>query len=52
MSKDVTISANASIDTKIVTKKARAAVTLATDNNLTPELLFCRTIPYTKSITI
>lgn len=52
MSKDVTISANASIDTKIVTKKARAAVTLATDNNLAPKLLFYLQMPYTKSITI
>lgn len=52
MSKDVTISANASIDTKVVTKKARAAVTLATDNNPTLELLFCQIMQYTKSITI
>lgn len=52
MSKDVTISANASIDTKIVTKKARAAITLATDNNFTSKLLFCCSMPYTKSITI
>lgn len=52
MSKDVTIDTNAAIDTKIVTKKARAAVTLATDNNLAPKLLFYCTIPYTKSITI
>mgnify|MGYP001239529284 CR=1 FL=1 len=52
MSKDITIGINASIDTKIVTKKARAAVTLATDKNLTPKLLFCCSMPYIKSITI
>lgn len=51
MSKDVKISANATIDTKIVTKKARAAVMLATDNKISPELLFCQKMPYTKSIT-
>lgn len=32
MSKDVKISMNATVDAKIVMKKARAAVTLATDN--------------------
>jgi hypothetical protein len=52
MSKDVTIDTNTAIDTKIVTKKARVTVTLATDNNLTPKLLFYCTMPYTKSVTI
>ena len=51
MSKDITISANATVDTKIVTKKARAAVTLATDNNHRL-VSFCLRMPYTKSITI
>ena len=51
MSKDVKISANTTIDTKIVTKKARAAVTLATGNKhyLVP---FCLYVQYTKSITL
>lgn len=52
MSKDVTISTNATIDTKIVTKKARATVTFATNNNLTLKLLFCQSMLYTKSITV
>ena len=51
MSKDVKISASATIDTKNVTKKARAAVTLATGNKhyLVP---FCLYLQYTKSTTI
>jgi hypothetical protein len=51
MSKDVTIGANAAIDTKIVTKKARVAV-MPANNNLIPKLLFYYTKPYTRSITI
>lgn len=50
MSKDIIISANATIDTKIVTTKARAAVTLAT-NNKRCLLPFCLRMRYSKAIT-
>lgn len=52
MKKDLTIKTNVSISAQLVTKIARATVTFATDNKLTPKLLFCRKMLYTKSITI
>ena len=52
MSKDVKISANAAIDTRIVTKKARAAVTLAIDNEYLAYVSFCLRMQYAKSVTV
>lgn len=52
MTKDVKISASATIDTKIVTKFARAAVTLATDNKYSRTIPFHAFLRYNQSITI
>lgn len=52
MNKYVKINTNATIDVKIVTKIARAAVTFATDNKRLLSISFYPNLQYTENITV
>lgn len=52
MDKDVKISTDATVNTTIITKIARATVTFATDSKPFAGIPFCFGVLYNKSITI